>query len=443
MRYLSGFLCVCALGVMPLVGCSETTGDGGSGGTAGDGGSAGMPECQSPEDCDDGDLCTEDICNGSCSNVPAVDCSDGNDCTQGEGCDPNTGGCDLPPSPVADGTPCAGGTCQAGSCALAGTILPCTEQGIRNAIAAGGEERYTFDCDGPTTIVTEAEIFINNDVILDGEGQLTLVGDEEHAVLVSPQNLNDPPATAELRGFQIVGGANFFLGPLYAVYIAGEAALTLTDSTVSGSLAAGVELDGGTLTLLRSSVSNNRIGIASRGIVTIRDSEVSDNDDSNLVGGGFTTVVNSTISGADVGIFNRGRMTISNSTIVSAGIAFETTDGDYDPPPEATFANTIVAGGCEGDVANGVTSLGHNLESPGNTCGFDPDGTDLVDVPDPMLGPLQDNGGPTETHALLPGSPALDQIPAVDCEVTEDQRGVARPQGPACDVGAFELEVAP
>ena len=92
--------------------------------------------------------------------------------------------------------------------------------------------------------------------------------------------------------------------------------------------------------------------------------------------------------------------------------------------------------------ANMDSSIGYNIESPGNTCGFDPDGT-TVDVPDPMLGPLQDNGGPTETHALLPGSPALDQIPAVDCEVTEDQRGVARPQGPACDVGAFELEVAP
>ena len=106
MRYVFGFLCVCALGVMPLLGCSETTGDGGSGGTAGDGGTGGMPECQSPEDCDDGDLCTEDICNGSCSNVPTGHCDDRNDCTQ-EGCDPNTGGCDPQPSPVPDGTPCA------------------------------------------------------------------------------------------------------------------------------------------------------------------------------------------------------------------------------------------------------------------------------------------------------------------------------------------------
>jgi hypothetical protein len=57
-----------------------------------------------------------------------------------------------------------------------------------------------------------------------------------------------------------------------------------------------------------------------------------------------------------------------------------------------------------------------------------------------MLGPLQFNGGLTETHALLPGSTAINRIPGDACEVDTDQRGVTRPQGPACDVGAFELE---
>lgn len=63
---------------------------------------------------------------------------------------------------------------------------------------------------------------------------------------------------------------------------------------------------------------------------------------------------------------------------------------------------------------------------------------------DPLLGPLQDNGGPTFTHALLAGSPAIDTgNPALlgsggsACEAT-DQRGVARPQGSACDIGAYE-----
>lgn len=58
-----------------------------------------------------------------------------------------------------------------------------------------------------------------------------------------------------------------------------------------------------------------------------------------------------------------------------------------------------------------------------------------------MLGPLQDNGGHTWTHALLPGSPAIDAIPNIGCNVATDQRGVSRPQGTNCDIGAFELGV--
>ena len=60
---------------------------------------------------------------------------------------------------------------------------------------------------------------------------------------------------------------------------------------------------------------------------------------------------------------------------------------------------------------------------------------------------MQDNGGLTLTHALLPGSPAIDGVPFADCTdldgvaVDTDQRGVARPQGSACDIGSFELEV--
>ena len=56
---------------------------------------------------------------------------------------------------------------------------------------------------------------------------------------------------------------------------------------------------------------------------------------------------------------------------------------------------------------------------------------------DPLLGPLADNGGPTLTHALGVGSPAIDSADAGACPAT-DQRGVARPQGAGCDVGSFE-----
>jgi hypothetical protein len=55
-----------------------------------------------------------------------------------------------------------------------------------------------------------------------------------------------------------------------------------------------------------------------------------------------------------------------------------------------------------------------------------------------MLGPLADNGGPTQTHALLPGSPAIDAGDNTACPAT-DQRGVTRPLGAACDIGAYEF----
>ena len=321
-----------------------------------------------------------------------------------------------------------GGTCLAGSCSLAGTVLPCTEQGIRNAIAAGGEGRYTFDCDGPTTIVTEEWLVIDKDVILDGEGNITLDGNEEHPLLgVYPTEGGDP-STVELRGFKITGAEAFgIMNVGYAIYVF-ESALTLTDCTVSDNGGDGIVNQGATLTLLNSTVSEN-------GFTNV----------ANFDGNATLTVVNSTISGGQVGISNTRQMTISNSTVVSEDLAVRTPPpGDVPPPTSAfanTFTNTIVAGRCAGDVVNNVTSNGYNIESPGNTCGFDQTG-DQSGVSAVLLDlqPLADNRGPTQTHAITTDSAAFN---AGTCEVDEDQRGVTRPQGAACDVGAFELEVAP
>jgi len=107
MRYLFGFLCVCALGVVPLVGCSENGGGGGSGGTGGmgGGGTGGVPGCQSPEDCDDSNDCTRNACaDGMCEYTPLADgtaCDQNNECTTGMCAD---GECDT--APVQDGNPC-------------------------------------------------------------------------------------------------------------------------------------------------------------------------------------------------------------------------------------------------------------------------------------------------------------------------------------------------
>ena len=122
-------------------------------------------------------------------------------------------------------------------------------------------------------------------------------------------------------------------------------------------------------------------------------------------------MIHTTVANNDVGIMNTGTLTL---------------------------AGTLVADGCEQST---VTSNGYNIQSPGDTCGFN-QGTDRVDVSaeDLKLEPLADNGGPTMTHALLPGSVAIDVIPADMCEVETDQRGEPRPGGAMCEVGAFEVQ---
>jgi hypothetical protein len=106
-----------------------------------------------------------------------------------------------------------------------------------------------------------------------------------------------------------------------------------------------------------------------------------------------------------------------------------------------TVANSLIDADCYMEDRAVVISGGYNIETPGNTCGFDAEG-DRFDVTEEELnlGPLADNGGPTMTHALLPGSVAIDVIPADMCEVNEDQRGKPRPGGAMCDVGAFEVQ---
>jgi hypothetical protein len=79
-------------------------------------------------------------------------------------------------------------------------------------------------------------------------------------------------------------------------------------------------------------------------------------------------------------------------------------------------------------------SLGHNIASD-NSCNLSAPG----DMPntDPLLGPLQNNGGPTYTTAIPFNSPAKDSADNTACPPT-DQRGVIRPQGAGCDIGAYE-----
>src|SRR5215216_536112 len=100
------------------------------------------------------------------------------------------------------------------------------------------------------------------------------------------------------------------------------------------------------------------------------------------------------------------------------------------------FANSTSGGDCVTYSLGGTVSGSHNLIENGPACS----GVPFI-WGDPMLSPLSDNGGPTLTMALLPGSPAIDGGTAI-CAPT-DQRGVTRPQGAACEIGAYEYEYQP
>ena len=135
-------------------------------------------------------------------------------------------------------------------------------------------------------------------------------------------------------------------------------------------------------------------------------------------------------------------MSLSSSTVSHNQAADG--GGIYSHGP-VNLLNTIVASQPAGGDCGGTgmrISQGHNLDSDG-TCIIGGAIGDITD-PDPLLGPLQDNGGPTETHALLPGSPAIDAGDDATCPVA-DQRGVPRPpekdgDTTSCDIGAYETE---
>jgi len=148
-------------------------------------------------------------------------------------------------------------------------------------------------------------------------------------------------------------------------------------------------------------------------------------------------MLNSTLSGnfasSGAGIYwLSGTVTIRNSTLagnvasVQGGNIFVGGGGS-----KVALKNTIVSSGNPNNCDAALTSQGHNLDSA-NTCGL----TGVVNA-NANLGPLRNNGGATWTRALLPGSQAINAGDNIGCPAT-DQRGVLRPQGGTCDIGAYE-----
>ena|SRR5215471_7844983 len=108
-----------------------------------------------------------------------------------------------------------------------------------------------------------------------------------------------------------------------------------------------------------------------------------------------------------------------------------------------TVSRTLLANNDPFNCGGTFTSGGFNLSSDDSCTSQFNQPTDLPPNTDPLIGDLAPNPpGHTSTHALLFGSPAIDHIPIADCVENRDQRGVFRPQGAGCDVGAYERLVA-
>ena len=293
-------------------------------------------------------------------------------------------------------------------------VFPCTEQGIRDAVAQGGGP-LAFDCDEGQVVVTSAPIAIDRDVVLEGAGDLTVDGNDTHEVF----RVGD--ATVALRGFSIVGAAQ-------GSGIDNQGTLTLTNVTVSGNRRAGItngseSSDGASLTMVSSTVSENlETGIVNWGTLTLFNSTVSGN-----------LGLNTREPERNGGILGIGAVEIRSSTLSGNAVWDIVAEG------LVVIQGSIVDGGC--GVADGgeIASSGYNIESSGDSCSFD-EVTDQSSVSESnlKLEPLEDNGGPTQTHALGEDSVAIGRIPATDCALREDQRGVDRVEDEFCDVGAFE-----
>jgi hypothetical protein len=241
--------------------------------------------------------------------------------------------------------------------------------------------------------------------------------------------------------------------------------VSLENSTVSSNTTQGEgggisNAFGGMITLTNSTLSGNSAslggGVFNFGIASLRNSTLSNNTTQDQGGGilnnidGMVSLENSTVSsnttqGEGGGISNAfgGMITLTNSTLSgnSAGLGGGVFNFGIASLRNSVVSNSPTGRDCSGSIqGSGITSQGYNLDSD-NTCNLTATG-DITNT-NPLLDPLADNGGNTLTHALQDGSLAIDHIPigtnGCGTMITTDQRGVVRPQGGGCDIGAFEL----
>ncbi len=355
-----------------------------------------------------------------------------------------------------------------------------TLQSAVDAAASSATVRIAGICRGGNTVAGETQtVYINKPLtleggyslsdwslgsdptlyesILDGRGQNRTVYIMPTAGNVTLRNLTLRNGWGENGGGVAINGAS--------VLITGT---TMTNNTAVFDGGA-VWLDGGAVTIDHSTMRDNHADAAGGAIagladaITITHSTLSNN--SAFAAGGAialldtagmrTTTVNidqSTISGnaTQTGATNQtgggamivydsdAAITLQHTTIVSnTSPGLSGRGGIWIGAGSVQLQHSIIAYHDSNCGNGGVTSLDYNIDDDGS-CGLL--GANDQSGVDPLLNDLADNGGRTQTHGLQVSSPAIDAIPAGSCLFSTDQRGMPRPNGDGCDIGAVEAQ---
>jgi hypothetical protein len=300
-------------------------------------------------------------------------------------------------------------------------------QAIQDANVHPGADDISFtaipSAQGSTITLTSGQLTISGDLTINGPGAkfLTVSGNRASRVFEIAAS-----ATASISGLTIADGTASAASPSGGGLL-NRGTLTLTDSTVRGNLA--LSGSGGGLANLRTATVNSSTfsgnkanvsgsGLSNSGRLTLTDSTVSGNTIADAYGYGA--------------IGNQGTLAVTSSTIWGNTGVYGVWNDPGTIGSQFGARNTIVQA-----VSGTVASGGHNLVgSTSGGGGFQ--STDLLNV-DPKLGPLQDNGGPTMTMAVQPGSSAQDAGDNSSAPFF-DQRGFPRIVNGKIDVGAYELQ---
>jgi hypothetical protein len=216
----------------------------------------------------------------------------------------------------------------------------------------------------------------------------------------------------------------------------GNSTWTVTNSTLSDNSATfggGIDLTAGTGFVTGTTISNNSVGGNGGGLSVVLGSTLT------LIN--CTVASNSALGGIGGGIATAGTLTLTNCT-VAGNSAFADGGGISTYLGPTNVANTILAGNTSAlgpDAFGPLTSKGYNLIGDPSGSSFVAAPTDLLGL-NPLLAPLGNYGGATQTMALLPGSPAIDtgSNALVPAGLTTDQRGLPRIVNNTVDIGAFE-----